>query len=1073
MPDQGDDNLSGAPEHKTNTFVVGIGASAGGIGALREFFNRVGKDSGMAYVVILHLSPQHESSLPELLQSRTTLPVTQVTEPVKVQPNHVYVIPPLKYLIMSDGMIRLTEPERTHGHPTSIDLFFRTLADAYGKDCVAILLSGVGADGTIGLGRIKEQGGFAIAQDPSEAEYDNMPRSAIDAGLVDLIMPVAEMPAKLVALREAARRLQISGEREEELPRDFDEAALRNITTLLRLRTGNDFSQYRRPTLLRRIARRMQVRELHELNSYLTFLRDHQEEVSALLRDLLITVTNFFRDSEAFARLQKEVVPQMFAGKTGEDQVRVWSAGCATGEEAYSLAILMAEHAATLPEPPKVQIFATDIDERAISQGREGRYPDTISVDINADRLRHFFTKEADYYRIRKQIREMVLFAPHNLLRDPPFSRLDLISCRNLLIYLNREMQERVLEILHFAIRPDGFLFLGSSETAENVPALFLPIDKKSRIYRRRELVGVMQPTPTFLGGRVEIRPPVVEGSRHDRPTAGELHHEAVELLAPPSVLVNEEFEVLHSSAQAGRYLHIAGGEPTRNLLKLVDPALQLDLRSLLFEARARGDAHAAVIRKVRIKQNGETHWMNLSVRQITAVPRSAQGFFLITFDETTEPAQPEIPATDDEAAKIALVRELEQQLQQVKDQLRITIEQHETSTEELRASNEELQAINEELRSATEELETSKEELQSVNEELSTVNQEYKEKIEEVGRANSDLQNLMASTDIATIFLDRSLQIKRYTPRARELFNITPTDAGRPLEHFTNKLEYGALHEDAERVLHALETIEHEVRGVDDRLYLARLTPYRTAEDKIDGVVLTFVDITNRKLFEEQLERQTGELKEQAEILNLAHVMILDNDRHILLWNHGCEQLYGYSSAEAVGRDAHELLKTGFPGSIEEQDEAFRRDGQWQGELTHITKNGTRLTVASRWILHRRHPDLPPVILEVNSDITARRQAEEAALAAEQNKDFFLATLAHELRNPLAAMVSGLEVLQHPEVDQRSTDRTLDILGRQVKSLTRLVDDLLDMERLTQGRIALQKTRAAVNDIVNAALES
>src|SRR5215470_14132258 len=343
MPDQGDDNLSGALERKTNTFVVGIGASAGGITALREFFNRVGKDSGMAYVVILHLSPQHESTLPELLQSRTMLPVTQVTEPVKVQPNHVYVIPPLKYLIMSDGMIRLTEPERTHGHPTSIDLFFRTLADAYGKDAVAILLSGAGADGTIGLGRIKEQGGFAIAQDPTEAEYDNMPRSAIDAGLVDLIMPVAEMPAKLVALREASPRLQISGEREEELPRDLDEAALRNITTLLRLRTGNDFSQYRRPTLLRRITRRMQVREVQDLNLYHAFLRQHPEEVPALLRDLLITVTNFFRDPDAFEVLDSEILPQIFEGKHPEDQVRVWCAGCATGEETYSLAMLLAE----------------------------------------------------------------------------------------------------------------------------------------------------------------------------------------------------------------------------------------------------------------------------------------------------------------------------------------------------------------------------------------------------------------------------------------------------------------------------------------------------------------------------------------------------------------------------------------------------------------------------------------------------------------------------------------------------------------------------------------------------------
>jgi two-component system, chemotaxis family, CheB/CheR fusion protein len=1073
MPDQGDDNLSESPERKANTFVVGIGASAGGISALREFFNRVSKDSGMAYVVILHLSPQHESTLPELLQNCTILPVTQVTEPVKVQPNHVYVISPQKYLMMSDGMIRPTEPERTHGHPTSIDLFFRTLADAYGKDAVAIVLSGVGADGTIGLGRIKEQGGFAIVQDPAEAEYDNMPRSAIDAGLVDLVMPVAEMPAKLVALRETARRLQISGEREEEIPQDLDEAALRGITTLLRLRTGNDFSQYRRPTLLRRIARRMQVRELHELNLYLTFLRDNPEEVSALLRDLLITVTNFFRDSDAFEMIQKEVVPQMFAGRNPDDQVRVWCAGCATGEEAYSIAILLAEHAAKLAEPPKVQVFATDIDERAIAQGREGRYPDTISVDISAERLRQFFIKEANYYRIKKPIREMVLFAPHNLLRDPPFSRLDLVSCRNLLIYLNRDMQERVLEILHFAIRHDGFLFLGSSETAENVPSLFLPLDKKNRIYRRRDFLGLMPPTPYLTGGKREAKPTANERRPHEQPaSAGELHYEAVELLAPPSVLVNEEFEILHSSAQAGRYLHIAGGEPTRNLLKLVNADLQLDLRAALFEAQARADAHAAVTRRVRIKQNGETRWMNLSVRQITAFPRAAQGFFLVLFDETTEPVQPELAATDDEAAKIALVRDLEQQLQQAKDQLRITVEQHETSTEELRASNEELQAINEELRSATEELETSKEELQSVNEELSTVNQEYKEKIEEVGRANSDLQNLMASIDIATIFLDRSFQIKRYTPRAQALFNVTPNDIGRPLEHFTNKLEYGALHEDAERVLTRLETIEHEIRGVDGLWYLARLTPYRTTEDKIDGVVLTFIDITNRKQFEDQLLRQTIELREQAEILNLSSVMVLGEEDRIMMWNSGCERLYGYTSAEAVGKIASELLRTEFSTPYAEIIAQLRRTGQWQGELVHTTRTGEKIQVASQWILHRREPDRPAVILEINNDITARRKAEDALVEADQNKDRFLLTLGHELRNPLGAMLSSVTLLRmnaSPEVSTRARD----IIERQLNILVRLVDDLLDMERLTRGRITLKKEPVEVSAVINAALET
>jgi two-component system, chemotaxis family, CheB/CheR fusion protein len=1068
MSDKSDTSAE-EPEQKTNAFVVGIGASAGGIAPLRQFFEGVSRDSGMAYVVILHLSPQHESNLPELLQHRTMLPVMQVNEPVKVEPNHVYVIPPMKYLVMSDGMIRLTDPERPHGHPTAIDLFFRSLADAYGKDAVAILLSGVGADGTIGIGRIKEQGGFAIAQDPDEAEYDNMPRSAIDAGLIDIVLPVAEMPAKLIAIRETARHLPIPDEQEEEIPPEVDEAALRNITTVLRLRTGNDFSQYRRPTLLRRIARRMQVRELHDLNLYLEFLRDHPEEISALLSDLLITVTNFFRDRESFESLASAIIPHLFEGKGPEDQVRVWSAACATGEEAYSLAMILAEHASRISDPPKIQIFATDIDDRALANAREGRYPDAISLDVGPERLRRFFNKEDNHYQIKKTIREMVLFAPHNLLSDPPFSRLDLVSCRNLMIYLNRDMQERVLETLHFAIRPDGYLFLGPSESADSVLSLFVPIDKKSSIYRRSRVELLL---PNFLDDKREPRIPTIEFHRRGVTSAGELHHEVVERLAPPSVLVNEEFDIIHLSSQAGRYMQVAGGEPARNLLKLIDPALQLDLRTALFEAKSHADGNAAVVRKVRFNRDGETRVLNLSVRQVRSGPRSAEGFFLVIFDETTELAKEEVPRTADEAAQMTLVRQLERELQEMKDQLRMTIEQHETSTEELRASNEELQAINEELRSATEELETSKEELQSVNEELSTVNQEYKEKIDEVRRSNSDLQNLISSIDIATIFVDRAFQIKRYTPRAQTLFNIGPNDIGRPLDHFTNKLDYGGLHQDAEQVLNRLQPFEREIRGTDGRWYLAHLTPYRTSEDKIDGVVLTFVDITSRKSSEQQMERQTLELKEQAEILNHSNVFVLDENVRIVMWNAGCEALYGFKSSEAIGKVADELLHTIFPVSRADAERQLRQFGVWQGELVHTARSGARVVVASHWTLYQREPDKPPVILEVNNDITARRSAEDALREADRNKDRFLLTLGHELRNPLSAILSSVSLLRQANISGDASTKARAIIERQLKNLVRLVDDLLDVERLTRGRIVLKKEPIEISAVMDAAAE-
>jgi two-component system, chemotaxis family, CheB/CheR fusion protein len=465
-------------------FVVGIGASAGGVLALRQFFSRVVPDCGMAFVVILHMSPQHESNLPALLQSQTNLPVTQVNAAVKVEPNHIYVISPNNYLVIADGHIRLTEPQLLRGGHTSIDLFFRTLADAYGKNAIAVLLSGTGKDGTLGLRRIKEEGGFVIAEDPIEAEYGDMPRNAIDSGLVDLVLPVGEMVDKICSLRDGVQRL----DEEEPLASETDEAALADVLRFLRVRTGHDFAHYKRATLMRRIARRLQVHELAHLSDYLNLLQRTPGEAEVLFRDLLISVTNFFRDHDSFDFLAGEVIPKLFDGKGPGDQVRVWSAGCATGEEAYSLAMLLSEYAAQLTQPPKLQVFATDIDERSILEGRECRYPASITLDVSPERLQRFFVKDEAGYEIKKELREIVLFAVHNMLRDPPFSRLDLISCRNLLIYLNRDMQRRVLGVFHFALRPDGFLFLGTSESAEMLPSLYSPIDKKRRIYSRRRV---------------------------------------------------------------------------------------------------------------------------------------------------------------------------------------------------------------------------------------------------------------------------------------------------------------------------------------------------------------------------------------------------------------------------------------------------------------------------------------------------------------------------------------------------------------------------------------------------------
>src|SRR5215212_3980223 len=601
---------------KEPSAVVGLGASAGGIGVLQQFFSDMPADTGLAFVVVMHLSPEHESNLANIIQQKTSMPVLQVTEPVKVKPDHVYVIPPNKQLTFSDGTLQLVQAQQALGRRVTIDLFFRTLAQSYGQRSVGVILSGTDSDGVIGLKHIRAHGGVTIAQDPKEAEHDSMPLTAISTGMIDWVLPVSEMTPRLIELvrNENAMRLPPEvleatepdvkvkeapgGETVSDETRDHrDEAALRDVLTILRRQTGNDFSHYKRATLLRRIARRMQVNSIESIPLYLSFFRQHAGEARELLHDLLIGVTHFFRDQAAFAALEANV-PQLFAGKKQHDQIRVWVAGCATGEEAYSIAMLLCEHAERLESPPAIQVFATDVDEQSIQDARQGMYPTTIEADVSAERLRRFFAKDHGRYRVRKALREKVLFAPHNLLSDAPFSNLDLVSCRNLLIYLNPKAQDQVFDIFHFALRAGGLLFIGGAETANSVQPLFSPVDAKHRVYVRRSVprpswkIPLVPAHPILhrhRGGPVRALPPLTstaaEGAGADtRESAqageerrsmlfGELHLKLLEQYAPPSVVVNESYDIVHLSENAGRYLHFVAGEPTANLLKVVEPA--------------------------------------------------------------------------------------------------------------------------------------------------------------------------------------------------------------------------------------------------------------------------------------------------------------------------------------------------------------------------------------------------------------------------------------------------------------------------------------------------------------------
>ncbi len=884
--------------------MVGLGGSAGSIVALQEFFKAMPPDSGMVFVVILHLSPAHQSTLADLLSRSTTMAVIQAHDGVKVQANHVYVIPPGKDLATINGHLRLNPLEVERGKRVVVDIFLRSLADTHGPHAAAIILSGADGDGALGIKRIKERGGLTITQDPDEAEHPSMPMTAIDTGMVDWVMPVAEIPQRLLDYMAKEKSLQLPPEEGPQPAQavkpshDQAETALREVLIYLRTRTGRDFSYYKRATILRRIGRRMQVNSVDDLPSYLAYLRTHPGESGALLQDLLISVTNFFRDREAFEALEK-LIPQLFEGKSQSDSVRVWVPACATGEEAYSMAMLLLEHARKMDAPPGLQVFACDLDEEAIAKARAGHYPDVMVADVSEDRVRKFFIKEHAGYRVRRELREMVLFAGHDLLKDAPFSRMDLISCRNLMIYLNRPAQKRVFDTFHFALKPGGLLFLGTSESIEDGTSFFRTIDKKHRIYAQQPSVrnGLPVPSgPSSLLRAIEAQEransgPIVHGKRFvpdpaatfpplpgpalDRSTLTEFHFRLLERLAPPSVLVNAEHDIVHLSESAGRFLKLAGGEPSANLLRLVDPMVRVELRGALFRC---GESNLPVtVIDLPLVLDGQPRQLDIRVSPATEI---APGFLLVVF----EVREPDATGTGEnvEAPKSTepIVRQLERELEQVKNHLRDIVEQYEASTEEMKASNEELQAMNEELRSATEELETSREELQSINEELTTVNAEMKGKVDELANTNSDLQNLMASTSIATIFLNRELEIKRYTPSAVELFRLRPADIGRPLQDLRQLLEYPELIEDSEQVLRTLVPVERQVRD-EGRWFQTRLQPYRTMEDHIAGVVLTCVDVSERN---DAAEMLALDLQAMTSLSAVAEQLIAEGEVQALL---------------------------------------------------------------------------------------------------------------------------------------------------------------------------------------------
>jgi two-component system CheB/CheR fusion protein len=837
--------------------------------AIEQFLRQVPQGSGIAFVVVQHLDPTHKGIMPELLQRVTKMDVFQVSDRMRVKPNCVYVIPPNKDMSILHGVLHLFEPTAPRGLRLPIDFFLRSLAEDRQEHSIGVILSGMGSDGTIGLRAIKEKAGLVLVQAPASAKFDSMSRSAIAAGLADLIAPAEDLPGKIIDyLRHS---LVIA---RTDLPiEEKDHSAMAKVIILMRAKTGHDFSMYKKNTLYRRIERRMSIHQIEKIADYVRYLQENTQELEILFKELLIGVTSFFRDEAAWEQLREDIIPTLLTKHPQGGTLRAWSAGCSTGEEAYSLAIAFKE--ALEKVKPKenftLHIFATDLDRETIDKARQGVYPRGIAADVSAERLKRFFIKEETGYRVSKEIREMVTFATQNVIMDPPFTKLDILICRNLLIYLTPELQKKLLPIFHYSLKPGGVLFLGSAETVSTFTDLFAPLNIKSRLFHRRESVLPVEqlvfPTSFF---------PALPGVPNPKELtmlnpAANLQSLADQLLlkhfSPPAVLVNDKGDILYISGRTGKYLEPAAGKANWNIFAMAREGIRFDLGNAFQKAlRQKG---AITAKGLQVGTNGGKQTVDITVQTIEE-PEALRGMVMIVFTDVATPLETKAKVS---ARKTPIgntrIIELEHELQQYREQLQTTREEMQSSQEELKSTNEELQSTNEELQSTNEELTTSREEMQSLNEELQTVNAEQLSKMDELSWINDDMKNLLNSTEIVTVFLDNELRVRRFTPGADKLFSLLPGDVGRPLSDIVSALLYPRMTEEAREVLRTLVFSEKQIAASDGRWFLVRIMPYRTMEDVIGGLVITFANITAAKTLEAQLREEISKLKVKGMIVN------------------------------------------------------------------------------------------------------------------------------------------------------------------------------------------------------------
>ncbi|MBO2946200.1 PAS domain-containing protein [Paenibacillus sp. F411] len=1058
-------------EEHAPAYVVGLGASAGGLEALEVFFDHMPPDTGMAFVVVQHLSPDYKSLMSEILRKYTAMNIREARHDMVVRPNYIYLTPPRKILTISGGRLKLAEPLPNTTLHMPIDMFFSSLAQECRNQAVAVVMSGTGTDGSRGIQDIKDTGGLVIAQDSHSAKYDGMPSSARLSGNADAVLAPKEMTERLLLHVHGEGYENVSTVRETITTEQY----IQLIFEKIRQDCGVDFTYYKRNSVLRRIERRMAIHNVPSMAMYMTFLDEHREELQSLRKDLLIGVTNFFRDSEAFNVLYERVIPELFERKSFVKEIRVWVAGCSTGEEAYSVAILMRKYAESLETPYSIKIFATDLDKESIEYASQGIYSESTISHLSREDQDRFFIKDDDMFQVSKEIRKMVVFAPQNIIKDPPFRNLDLITCRNMLIYLQPEMQQKVLSLFHFALNPDGFLFLGPSETIGRFTNQFEAFDRRWNIFTHKKSSAGEEPRMFQMEDRLaqpqpfrRMVSPVVPAKDSGPKRLDDLQTTLVEEHVAPGMVVDQSNDVIHLNGPIHEYLMLAQGKPSWNLYKMIDPKVSAAVSSAV--QKVREQRRGVTYRSLTIQTNLGERQIDLHIRPFSLKNKTYEKYVLILFMEPEQPgseSQVVMQPFEVDSGVNLRIMQLEQALLRAEESLQATVEELETSNEELQATNEELVAANEELQSANEEL-------QSVNEELVTVNTEYQFKIQELTDVNNDMTNFLVSTRIGTIFLDKRMCVRRFTPAITKEIHLMEVDYGRPIEHISHHFKYDTLVQDAQEVLQSLVPFEKEIQSQSGTWYSMRILPYRKDDNFISGVVLTFVNITDLKTVNEELQKLSYAVEQSPSI-----TAILDPAGRIEYVNPRYTEVTGFHLADVKGKSIRECMQSeAGERPIEHVMKLAKEDGQWMGELTGCKKNGELFWESVKMIPVRDKQGRIIHYVKFSEDITDRKHAEEMLRKNEMLSAVgqLAAGVAHEIRNPLTALKGFTKLMSGKGM---GNDMYIDIMLNELNRIEQIVSELLvlakpqaidfvekDLTPILQDVLMLLESQANMNNV-------